>query len=211
MGWLIGALAVGATALVATAAISFVCDELSEREVRRQRQMQRDYDEYEERKKSEYRQTCDYYAKAMCDRHEEYEQEIRRYNLELIQRRKKENKKYYDNRIELLLEHKNEKKKLYKDCLHIISICEKSIQSQQSTYLRFKSIKTTVISLEEAAYKLSAYLEYLDMYRLRLDDEYDKTGDIIEPFSLILPKGYPYEGQLLFFRTFKICKWWLCI
>lgn len=203
MGLLLGALAVGTTAMVVSAAIAFVCDELSEREIRRQRQMQREYDEYEERRRSEYRQTYDYYAKAMHDRQNEYEQEIKRYNLELIQRRKRENRKYYDNRIKLLAEQKKEKQNLHKDCLDIISVCEKSIQNQQSTYLRFKSIKTTVISLEEAAYKLAAYLEYLDLYRKRMDEEFENTGDLIEPFSLTLPKGYPYEGQLLFLEPGK--------
>lgn len=194
---LLGALAVGATAIVAVAAVSFLCDELSEREVHRQQQMQREYDEYEQRRYAEYRQTCTYYEQARNDRQNEYEQEISRYNLELIQKRKKENKKFYDNRLSLLNEQRKEKEKLLKDCSQIIENCEKNIQKQQNTYLRFKSIKTTVISLEKAVYKLRAYLEYLECYKQKLDSEYEKSGELIEPFSLTLPKGYPYEGELL--------------
>lgn len=74
---------------------------------------------------------------------------------------------------------------------------------QQNTYLRFKSIKTTIVSLEEASYKLEAYLEYLDRYKERFNDEFDSSGDILEPFSMTLPKGYPYEGQLLYLDPLK--------
>lgn len=200
---LLSVLAVGAAAIVAVAAVSFLCDELSEREVYRQQQMQREYDEYEQRRYAEYRQTCTYYERIRNDRQNEYEQEIRRYNLELIQKRKKENKKFFDNRLDLLNEQRKEKEKLLKDCSQIIEICEKNIQKQQNTYLRFKSIKTTIISLEEAVYKLRAYLEYLDGYKQKLDGEYEKSGELIEPFSLTLPKGYPYEGELLLLEPNK--------
>ena len=52
MGLFLGAVAVGVSALVVGAAISFVCDELSECEKIRQRKMQDEYCEYENRRTS---------------------------------------------------------------------------------------------------------------------------------------------------------------
>lgn len=200
---LLGGLAIGGAAVIAVAAVSFICDDLSEREIRRQNRMRDEYNQYERRRKQEYYDTCAYYENARRNAHEEYEIEIERYRQELIRKRKIENKGIFDNRIDMLKTQRREKEKLLKECIELIKICESSMGKQQNTYLRFKSIKTTIISLEEASYKLEAYLEYLDQYKEKFSDEFEDSGDILEPFSMTLPKGYPYEGQLLYLDPSK--------
>lgn len=197
MGWLLGGLAIGATAVVACAAVSFLCDELSESEIRRQRRMQDEYNSYESRRRQEYRETYIYYENARRQSEENYRQVITEYQLKIIKQRKEENKAVYDDMMKMYSEQYSEKEKLLKECKQIKDLCEKSIEKQQNTYMRFKSIKTTLISLEEAVYKLQAYLEYLENYKGRFNEKFENTGEIASPFSLTLPQDYPYEGKLM--------------
>lgn len=184
--------------MVAAAAVSFICDELSEQEKQRQRKMQNEYHEYEYRRRQEYRQTCSYYENARQQSEEEYRHAIRQYQLELIEKRKRENRNVYNQIQNFLNEQYLEKEKLLNECIEIQHLCEKSIDKQQNTFLRFKSIKTTLVSLEEAVYKLEAYLEYLSNYKSRFTATFEESGEVLEPFSMTLPKSYPYEGQLIF-------------
>ena len=88
---LLGGLAIGGAAVIAVAAVSFICNDLSEREIRRQNRMRDEYNQYERRRKQEYYDTCAYYENARRNAHEEYEIEIERYRQELIRKRKIEN------------------------------------------------------------------------------------------------------------------------
>ena len=97
MGLFLGAVAVGVSALVVGAAISFVCDELSECEKIRQRKMQDEYCEYENRRRQEYSDACRYYENARRNSEGNYRQEISEYQWQLIIKRKKENKSVYDD------------------------------------------------------------------------------------------------------------------
>lgn len=197
MGWLLGTVAVGAAALVVGAAVSFICDELSESERRRQRKLQNNYDKYERCRRQEYSNAYQYYTNARTALNESYSQEVLEYQRQIIERRREENKLVYDDMMKLYAEHYDEKKVLLEECIKIRDLCKKNIKQQQNTFVRFKSIKTTLISLEEAVYKLQAYMEYLDNYKTRFEKKFKDSGEIEEPFSLTLPKDYPYEGKVM--------------
>lgn len=197
---LFGVLAIGGAALIGAAAIAFVCDELSQSERRRQDRLRDEYNDYERRKRQEYRDTCSYYENVRNNTEIEYNRAIAEYHRELVKQRKQDNQKTFDTMINMYNEHLSEKKKLLDECRNIVSLCESSIGKQQSSYVRFKSIKSTLISLNEAVYKLEAYLRYMEKYKQRLDCAFETEGEIIEPFSLTLPKDYPYEGKLLFLK-----------
>lgn len=197
MGWGLGLFAVGAATVVLGAAVSFICDELSEGERQRQSRMQNNYHEYERRRRQEYNNAFQYYENARTTLNEDYARVISGYQLQIIERRKKENKPVYNSMMKLYREHYDEKKMLLEDCIKIKDLCKKNIKQQQNTFIRFNSIKTTFISLEEAVYKLQAYMEYLDNYKLHFETKFEDSGEIDEPFSLTLPKDYPYEGKVM--------------
>ena len=150
--------------------------------------------------RQEYSDACRYYENARRNSEENYRQEISEYQWQLIIKRKKENKSVYDDMLKLFNEHYSEKKSLLHECIKIKDLCEKSIGKQQNTYVRFKSIKATLISLEEAIYKLQAYFEYLDNFKKQFNEMYESAGEIAEPFSLTLPKDYPYEGKVMLLK-----------
>lgn len=197
----LGGLLLGAGAVLAVGAgISFLCDELSKSEIRRQDRMRNEYREYERRKHQEYRDTCRYYENARRESEYEYNRALAEYQAELVKKRKVQNKGTYDKMLVLFEEQYKEKEKLLHECQTIVQLCEKSIFKQQNTYVRFNSIKSTLISLEEAVYKLEAYIKYLDAYRKKLEYTYNESGNVIEPFSMTLPIDYPYEGKIVYLK-----------
>lgn len=193
---LLSALAICGAALVIGAGIAFICDELSQDEIRRQDELKSEYNNYEKKKRAEYRNTCRYYENLRNDADDKYSEAISEYTIELIKQRKIENQATFDKIVKMYNEQYEEKKKLLDECHNIVTLGEKSIETQQNSYVRFKSIKSTLISLQEAIYKLEAYLKYLKNYKAKLDNTFDSSGEILEPFSMTLPKDYPYEGKL---------------
>lgn len=193
---------IGSSALiwVATAAIHFVFNQLSNNEIRRQEQLLEEYHAYESRRRQEEQDIKRYYDNLRNQEAFEYEQKLISYQKKNIERRKKENKATSNKILMMYNEQYNEKKKLLEECKLILKNSEQSVEHQQKSYMRFKSIKSTLISLQEAAYKLEAYLQYLNRYRRDFEKLFECEGCILEPFSMTLPNTYPYEGKLIFFK-----------
>lgn len=194
---ILGLLALGASAIIVGTAVAFLCDELSEHEKQRQRELQNEFNEYKNRRHQEYDAACQYYESARSKSEDEYRQAVSEYQQQIIEKRKKANKPIYHDMLKLHAEQYADKESLLRQCMKIKELCEENMGKQQNTYIRFKSIKTTLISLEEAVYKLQAYLEYLDGYRIRFETTFEDSGEIAEPFSLTLPRNYPYEGKVM--------------
>ena len=160
--------------------------------------MQEEYRSYEKRKMEEYQDTCAYYENARRQSEEEYQETLADYRRELIQQRKRENQDAYGEFLSYLERQYAEKSELLDECRKIVETCEESIPRQQNSYVRFKSIKATLVSLQEAVYKLEAYLRYLDKYREELIKIFEASGELTEPFSMTLPENYPYEGKVFY-------------
>lgn len=188
-----------ATAVVFKAA-TFLFDKLSERERRRQERLIDDYNDYVYRKKREYVDTYNYYKNARYNSEIEYNNAISNYHKKLIQQKKIENEDTFNSMRNMCDTQFKEKEKLLDECKNIVSHCKENIDKQQNSYVRFKSIKATLISLDETVYKLEAYLRYMERYKNKLTSTFENYGDILEPFSMTLPKNYPYEGRLLFLK-----------
>lgn len=197
LGFLLGGVIIGAVGTVA-ACISFAFDELSEKEKERQAQMNREYEAYERRKKEEYQNNRRYFEQKRCQEEREYQEQLQIYQKELLQRRKEENWGAFRQMLNLWKLQYEEKQKLLEDCRKIVQSCRKSIRDQQHSNARFNSMKSTLHSLEEASYKLEAYLSYMETYKCRLKAQFEDQGDLIKPFSMTLPADHPYEGKVLY-------------
>lgn len=198
MAWeiLAGGIVIG----VALLGIAFVCDELSEEEKRRQEQMRRDYDNYQEEKRREYQEQCHYYEQRRADERAQRAEELATYRREMMEKRKQKNRPLYDRFLSQLEQQREEKAKLLNECIDILQKCEKSIEEQQHSYVRIKSVKTVAVSLQESISKLKSYLLYLDAYKTHLKYIFDVSGELTEPFSMTLPSDYPYEGKVVYLK-----------
>lgn len=191
---LVGGVVIGAIA----ACISFVCDELTEEEKSRQDQMRREYEAYEQRKKKEYQDARRYFEHERRQEERRYQEQLRVYQEELLHRRKEENRGTFQQLLKLWELQYGEKKKLLDECRKIVQNCEEHFQEQQHSYARFNSMKSTLLSLQEAAYKLEAYLRYMENYRDKLESLFEESGELSDPFSMTLPTDCPYEGKVIF-------------
>lgn len=193
LGLLLGVFAIG----VISACISFACDELSEQERQRQQELRRDYQDYEQRRREEYQETRRYFERERQEEERRYQEDLRAYQEKLIKKRKKENRAAYERMQENWALQYAEKERLLEECRKIVEDCRKSIQDQQHSNARFNSLRSTLLSLEEAEYKLEAYLRYMNQYRSELESLYEDSGELEEPFSMLLPPDYPYEGKVV--------------
>ena len=160
------------TLLVTGAAVSFICDELSEQEKQRQINMQEKYNEYKNRRSRDYNDTLRYYENAFKKSKDDPIQAVIEYQRQRTESRKKENKQIYIDILSLYTQHYAEKEDLLKECSN-----------------------TTQISLDKVVYKLQAYLEYLTDYKKRFRETFENSGEIDEPFSLTLPKDYDFGSN----------------
>lgn len=194
LGLLFGAMAVG----VIGACISFACDELSEKEKRRQEKMRQEYDAYERRRWKEYQDTQKYFEQERRQEDRRYQEQLQAYRKKMLQKRKKENLEAFQQMQKLWKLQYAEKQGLLENCREIIQKCRESIQDQQHSNARFNSMKSTLLSLQEAAYKLEAYLCYMEQYRRDLESQFEESGELTEPFSMTLPTDYLYEGKVVY-------------
>lgn len=200
-GVLLGVAAIG----VIGAGIAFLCNELSEEEKSRQQKMRREYEEYENRRREEYQNTCRHLERARRQEERRYQEQLQAYQKKMLQRRKRENQGAFQQMLELCDLQYSEKEELLKNCRKIVQDCEKSIQAQQHSNARFNSMKSTFLSLQEAVFKLEAYLRYMDHYREELESVFEESGELPAPFSMTLPEDYPYEGKVFCLEKDDFC------
>lgn len=190
----------GAALFVVGAAISVVCDEMSEKERCRQEKLKREHAAYRERKEQEYRESCAYFERERQRADYEHEVTLREYQRKLIERRKEENRAAFQQMLDIWQEQYEEKEKLLKECREIVQSCEVNIRDKQQTFIRYNSMKTTIVSLQEAVFKLDAYIQYMDDYKQEMKESYELEGTLPDPFSMTLPEGYPYEGKVIYLK-----------
>lgn len=206
---LIGTFLVGGVALFTVAAgIAFVCDELSAEEQRRQDQMRREYNEYTRRKKKEYQEAHEYFRQERHHTENAYQEQMRAYQAGLLQKRKDANRLAFQKMQQIWKLQYEDKEKLLNQCREIVHKVSENIQSKQHSYIRFNSMKSTLVSLQEAVYKLEAYLRYMDGIKRNMDSLFESEGTLAEPFSMTLPEDYPYDGKIIYLKKSDFSGYW---
>ncbi|MDE6035246.1 MAG: AAA family ATPase [Ruminococcus sp.] len=190
------ALGVTAVAVVGIAA-AVICDRLSSQEESRQQRMRDDYDSYCSDRRYQYESTVSGYRSSYESKREGYIRNFAEERKRAIEELQNRNRPYLNEILENLNEQRNTKKNDLNQLLDVLKQWEKIKDKSQSTMLRMKSIKTTMLSIEEACYKLQAYLCYLNRYEHNMKHHFDRDGSIPEPFSMTLPKYYPYAGKII--------------
>ena len=175
-----------------------IADSLSAREERKQEQMRDDYDSYCSERRSQYNNTVssyqNIYNSKKSDLNRDFEEERRR-QIEAL----KENNRPLLEKIKAnLAEQRKSKTDDLTQLLDVLSQWEKIKKTSQSTMLRMKSVKRSILTIDEACYKLQAYLIYLNRYENNMDFHFNKDGSITAPFSMTLPEYFPYPGKIYY-------------
>lgn len=195
-GLLMGAAFVAGVAI----ATGIVANKMSENEVRKQKKMQDRYDEFCSEREDQYRETVASYQRS----YEASETELRRNYEEERRRRieelKERNRPYIDGIKADLEEQRRLKRKDVEDLEKILNQWNKNKDIAQSTTLRMKSLKRAILTIEEACYKLHSYFTYLERYEHNMEYQFERSGNIPAPFSMILPEYFPYPGKIYYLK-----------
>lgn len=194
-------LAIAVVGTVCTIAVTkAICDELSEEEKRKQQAMRDEYYLYKKRRQEEYNSTVSFYNHARESNYKDYEEELQRYQKNLVAKLKRENRKIYESYINNYNDWRNQKVQLANELETLLKSFEENNDRQQNSYIRYSSLRQTVLLTTEGFYKVKAYIKYLDNWKDGFEKLYEESGEITEPFDFKLPESYPYNGKVMNFH-----------
>lgn len=174
-------------AVIATGAAlagKILFDKLSDNEVRRQQKMENEYESYCSDRRSQYYNTVASYDRSYTSRADSYNRSFTEERRKRIEELRERNRPYLDNLRNNLNEQRKNKKADLEKLLEILNQWEGIKNKSQSTMLRMKSIKKSILAIEEACYKLQSYFCYLDRYEHNMDYHFNRNGSIPFPFHL---------------------------
>ena len=190
----------GGAALVAGVAIAgmIIFDSLSEEEERKQQEMEDEYNFYCQSREKSYKKTVAQYNGILQQKQQDYEQALFLERIRRIEELKEHNRPYYEKISANIEEQRKLKTEDLKNLLDVLEQWNETKMNAQKTMLRMKAIRQSILAIEEACYKLRAYLLYLDSYERNMQIRFEKDGSIPRPFSMVLPSYYPYPGKIYY-------------
>lgn len=191
----VAAVALGGGLLLA--ATSIICDELSDKEREKQRGMREEYNNYQKEKQKEYEAVYNSYRDKRNNVYAKAQEELILYQKKLIENNKQRNRKFFNSYINKYNEQKNEKTELLSNLKRCIEMFEHDKEKQQNSYLRYRSLRQSLLTMQEAVYKLESYLDYLDTWKNNFEKVFNEEGEINEPFEFKLPEEYPHIGKVI--------------
>ena len=187
-------------ALVTGALIAgkIIFDSLSEEEERKQQEMENEYNSYCQTREKTYKRTVTQYNSVIQQKQHDYEQELFLERIRQIEELKKHNRPYFEKVSANIEDQRKLKTEDLNNLLDILKQWNETKKNAQKTMLRMKAIRQSILAIEEACYKLRAYLLYLDSYERNMKIMFEKDGSIPRPFSMVLPSYYPYPGKIYY-------------
>lgn len=195
--------AIAAGVTIGAGIVSFICDELSETERKKQREMKYEYERYESARYADISKINEYKTRRVGEINNQRDLEAERlYNTQrqmLIQKRQ-ELLEYYKAAVNERIEEKNI---LLTEIISTRNLVYKS-KTTQSTMLRINALEQLIRELQEAAEKLRAYIVYLKKYEKNLKFFTSPDVEPPKPFEFILPAEFLYKGKLVFWKKSDI-------
>ncbi|MGC7872079.1 AAA domain-containing protein [Desulfosporosinus sp. SYSU MS00001] len=195
--------AIAAGVTIGAGIIGFICDELSESEREKQREMNYEYERYERSRYEDIDKTNEYKARRIEQLNNHYDDEAERlYNAhyQVLIHKRQELLDYFRVSVNERIE---EKSKLLEEINSTLKLVFKS-KTAQSTMLRINALEQLIRELQEAKEKLRAYIIYLKKYEKNLKFFVSPEVDPPKPFEFILPAEFIYRGKLVFWKKSDI-------
>lgn len=189
-----------AAAGVALLAGAIVFNKLSESEVKKQERLNERYREYERESRREYNYIRSEYESKWKRQTEEAAERLEQERRRMLAENLEKFRVIYNEYKSTISEQRASKAAFLEQCRTVMSDYEEFSRNNSQTYARMNSLRSIMLTLEEAIYKLESYLCYLDKYEKNLDKYFNEEGRIIEPFSMALPDYWPYPGKIFHAR-----------
>lgn len=196
-------LAVAAGVTIGAGIIGFICDELSESEREKQREMKQEYERYEKNRLDNIYKYDLFKEQSIEHNNQRFENEaerLRRLQYQILWQKRQELLNYYRETVNQRIEEKSVLLDELRDTIQLVIKTKKN----QNTMLRINALDQLIRELQEAQEKLNAYIIYLNKYRNHL--RYFESPDITppEPFDFILPAEFLYKGKLVYWKKSEI-------
>lgn len=188
-GWLIASLVITGVAMIANA--------FSDDERKRQEQLQKNYEEYQEKAVKKNQAAEENYYQTIRSMQNVSAETLYAMRQRLLVEKKARNQTAYDTVVECLNQQMDEAKKKIEYTNELLEQLKMHKSHQQYTPLRQQAAKSARKTLIEFRQEENAYIGYLLKYEGQLERTFERTGELIPPFSMHLPENVPYKNQVI--------------
>lgn len=188
--------AVGAFAAVGIlAAVAF--NSLSDEERKRQNELDENYREYQSEAVKKNEAAHERYYRELHSMEHASAEKLYAMRERLIREKKQSNQHAYNTVVECLKQQEEDADQKIAYCKELMAQLKQHTSQQQYTPMRQQSVKSARKTLIEFMQEERAYMGYLQKYRGQLERTFERTGELIPPFSMRLPEKVPYTNQVI--------------
>ncbi len=174
---------------------------LSKREQRRQQELMDNHAAYRRESNNRYSEIHSQYASKAENMRGQALATMREMVACAIAEAREKNRPYYQKQMELCDEQLADVEESIAQCREMLTVMRESENKEgQLTPLRRNSLRQSRQNFEEAAAYYQSFANYLKRWRRRQVEEFERHGELIEPFALRLPEHVPYRGRIVHCR-----------
>lgn len=192
----LGLAALGGAAIIVIGG-AFIVNAFSDNERKRQKRLEENYKEYQAEAVAKNRAAEERYRqkiRSMKDASAETLYEMRR---KLLDEKKARNQSSYNAVVECLSQQKDEATKKIEYTNELLEQLNQHESHQQYTPLRKQAAESTRNTCMEFIQEENAYIGYLSKYEGQLKSVFNRSGELIPPFSMHLPESVPYKNRII--------------
>ncbi|WP_336745746.1 AAA domain-containing protein [Bacillus cereus] len=183
---------------------AFIFDTLTEEEKQEQGRIRRDYEDYVARKQEQLQALLDRKQKEFDSLSKQEQEKLDKEIAELTNENHRFREIYHKAILAQLSEHRNRRELVKEEISSAISRIREIKKRHHYSLLRKQSLTQLEFTLQESLQKINSYLEYLKKYEKHLAYCVRSGRDLSEPFEFLLPKQFPYRGQVLFMKKGEV-------
>lgn len=173
---------------------------LTDDEKQRQQRLEENYHEYQAASDEEYAQILHNRNRDLNLMRQQTAHELWVARQAAIAARKIRNRKNFDVLITEWQGQFGDRTKLLEQTKLTIADMKEALNQEQANELRLNSLQTILNDASEALARQKAYLRYLERYRKSAEKLFERTGELLEPFQMMLPEFWAYAGKIIGFK-----------
>lgn len=171
---------------------------MTNREKRRQQELMDNHAAYRRESNRRYSEIHSQYAYNAQSMRNQALAEMRAKIALAIAETKEKNRPYYQKQLALCDEQMADVDESLNQCKKMLEVMRESERKEgQLTALRRNSLLQSKQNFEEAKAYYQSFSNYLKRWRQCQTKTFERSGELLEPFSIKLPELVPYQGKIL--------------
>lgn len=183
---------------------AFIFDKLTEEEQKEKSRINNDYETYILKKQQQLHMLLEHKKRAFESLSKQEQEKLDMEIVVLLRENKKMQEVYLSAISKQLEEHRKRREQAREEISQAITGLRDVMKRHQYSMLRKQSLSQLEFTLQESLQKISSYLEYLKKYEKQLAYCVKTGRELPEPFEYLLPKDFPYRGQVIFLKKLDL-------